>query len=82
MTVADLEGRLTMREVVHWGKFQEEFGPLTLHERIDAVGAMIASTVAASAGAEVEPSDFLIDWKERPAPSAVDWLSATSRKAG
>ena len=37
MTVADLERRLTMRELVHWAEFEADFGPYTIHERIDAL---------------------------------------------
>ena len=62
MTVAELEPRLTMRELLEWQTFEEEFGPITLHERVDGMAQMIAYTVHASAGGEATPDKFKPRW--------------------
>lgn len=55
------------REVGNWARFEEDFGPLTLHERIDAL-------IAAHTGE-------MPRWEStRSAGSAVDFLSAIARK--
>lgn len=70
MTVAELEPRLTMRELIAWQEFEDDFGPLTIHERLDAV-------IHAQTG---EP----VKWK-RPVRWTDDmiwgWLGAEARKS-
>ncbi len=83
MTVGDLERRVTMRELIEWGEFEAEFGPITAHERLDAVAAQIAYTVHASAGGKLPPEQFVIRWK-RPEPftdvQMLTWLDAMATK--
>jgi len=65
-----------MPESVEWRLFEDEFGPITLHERIDAAAALIAHTVWKAAGQEGDIGDFMPTWQREGAASAVDWLKA------
>lgn len=85
MTVEALEPHLTMRELLAWQRFEDDFGPLTLHERIDHAAALISYTVAAAAGLKndrgraVEIVDFLPTWqREGEAPSVAEWFKAVA----
>jgi hypothetical protein len=76
-------GRLPALEVAAWAAFEAEFGPLTVHERIDAAIARIAYTVHASAGGTEPPDRFLMEWR-RPKPWTDDqlwaWMDAVAKK--
>ena len=49
--------------------FEREFGPITIHERIDAAAGIIAATVAATiprrGRTPPTPADFVPRWAER-----------------
>lgn len=53
-------------ELAEWVAFEREFGPITLHERIDAAAAVIAlhihNSVPRRHGKEYGVSDFLPKW--------------------
>lgn len=53
---------MTVAELLDWQEFEEDFGPMTVHERIDAAAQMIAYTVHASAGGEASPDKFRLQW--------------------
>lgn len=61
-----------MRELREWAAFEDDFGPLTIHERIDAAIARISYAVHAAAGGQMDPSAFVVKWR-RP----VRWDDAT-----
>jgi hypothetical protein len=66
-----------------WATFEEAFGPLTLHERIDAAAAHIAYAVHASAGGKLPPEQFVIRWgkpKRWTDDQIVSWLDAMAKK--
>jgi hypothetical protein len=75
-TVAEL-GRMSTRELVEWEAFEEEMGPLLIHQRIDSAVAILA---AQRAGSE-NVSDFLPRWEREGEAHIVDWLSAMARKS-
>jgi hypothetical protein len=85
MTVESLEPRFTMREAVAWREFERGFGPITLHERIDAVGALIAHTVAKGSGlkrengGELEVRDFMPTWGPEVVGEVSDLFHAMAR---
>ena len=70
-------------EVASWAEFEGDFGPLTIHERLDAVIAHIAYTVHASAGGKEAPDKFKPRW-HRPMKWNDDqlfaWLDAQARR--
>lgn len=53
---------MSAEEFGDWIAFEAVFGPIVVHERIDAAGAAIASAVARIAGAEVSVAEFLPNW--------------------
>lgn len=64
-------------ELAEWARFQEDFGPLTVHERIDAIGQLIAYVVHASAGGNEPPERFALVWKKPWTDDAIGrWLEA------
>ena len=70
-----------MREIVEWQTFEGEFGPVTLHERIDHAAALIAWAVFRAQGSEAEFEDFLPRWGTADdRPSAFDFLNLHARK--
>jgi len=67
-----------------WLLFEEDFGPLTLHERIDAMSAQIAYVVHASAGGTMRPEEFQRRWvARRPLDDdgVVSFFSGLAKKA-
>jgi hypothetical protein len=73
-------GHVPARELTEWAMFEEEFGPLTVQERIDAMAAYVAYTVHASAGGKGNPADFELQWRTAPKVPITDWLSAMARR--
>lgn len=73
-------------DIAEWVAFEREFGPITVHERIDVAAAIIASAVAATVprkrGARVPSlSDFLPKWgvhDDAPRQSPEDIMSIAS----
>lgn len=65
---------------MEWETFEEEFGPLTLHERIDAGIALLLHQQALLHGMKGDVEDFLPRW-ERAGTGAdlADWLSMMAR---
>jgi hypothetical protein len=55
-----------MRELLDWQTFEEDFGPMTIHERIDAL-------IQAQTG---EP----VKWVTRRRVPIADWLEAVARR--
>ena len=74
-------GPIPSLELTEWAKFEEEFGPLTMHERIDHAAAYVAYVVHASAGGQGKPEDFTFAWKPKPDVDIFDWLAAVAVKA-
>jgi hypothetical protein len=70
--------------LARWAEFESDFGPLTVHERIDAAAASIAYTVHASSGGKLPPEQFITRWK-KPKRWTDDqlwmWLGAEAKKA-
>jgi hypothetical protein len=75
-TAAEL-GSMPATELVEWEAFEDEFGPLLVHERIDWA---VAFLVAQRAGSE-NVKDFLPQWEREGQVHIADWLSAIARKA-
>ncbi|MFW6034562.1 MAG: phage tail assembly protein T [bacterium] len=72
MTVADLLGRISSRELAEWMAYERAFGPLG-GERGDYQAALVAQTVAnANRGKKQRVrklSDFLLRWsRQRQSP--------------
>lgn len=67
-------------ELVEWSLFEDEFGPITLQERVDIAAGMIGWRVAGEPkGTSVE--DFMPKWESgRNAPHVMDFLSALARR--
>jgi len=76
MTVADLEQRLTMRELIHWQTFEEDFGPITLQERVDAAMTAISYTTHASSGGKEPIGTFRPRWQSSKPVDMMAWLRA------
>jgi hypothetical protein len=51
---------------MEWALFEREFGPLTLHERIDAMSAHVSG----------KP----FEWRSTPKVEITDWLTALAKK--
>jgi hypothetical protein len=71
------------RRLIEWEAFEEEFGPLTLHRRIEAGFALMMQQQAAFHGIERPLDDFLPRWEwesGEEGPHIADWLSAVARK--
>jgi hypothetical protein len=69
------------RRLIEWQAFEEEFGPLTLHKRLDWAVALLTYSQAISNGYRGKPSDFLPEWESPKAVAHIaDWLSAVARK--
>lgn len=68
-----------MPELIEWAVFEEDFGPLTLHERIDGAAAMIAYALHVSAGGKGDLKDFIPRWEREGKAHITDWLSAMAR---
>jgi hypothetical protein len=70
-------------EVASWAEFEADFGPITIHERLDAVIAYIAYTSHASAGGKEPPERFTPRWR-RPMRWNTDqlltWLGAEAKR--
>lgn len=60
--------------------FEEEFGPLTVQERIDAMAAHVAYIVHASAGGQGRPEEFALEWRPARRMEMTDWLAAMARR--
>lgn len=72
---------MSARELAEWARFEEDFGPLTLHERLDAMAGHIAYTVHATAGGSGRMSDFMPQWRSRRrSGDIIDWLAAVATK--
>jgi hypothetical protein len=68
---------MSVRELIEWESFEEEHGPLLLHQRIDWAVAILS---AQRAGSE-RVADFLPRWEREGQAHIADWLSAMARKA-
>ncbi len=80
---------MSTRELIEWEAFEEDFGPMTVHERIDAAVAILAHQQAlhhaAAQGVELHTpvTDFLPQWEsetEGEGPHITDWLSAMAKR--
>jgi hypothetical protein len=70
------------RELIEWETFLEEFGPVTLHERLDWSVAQLVYAQAVQGGYKGSVSDFVAEWEtDEPKAHIVDWLSAVARKS-
>ena len=63
-------------QLVEWATFEEEFGPLTIHERLDWQMALRAYEQTGKG----EIADHLPQWRSGQAKAHfADWLSAMAR---
>ena len=60
--------------VASWAEFEQQFGPLTIHERLDAMMAQLAYTIHASAGGKEPPGRFTVRWRSSEPVSIISWL--------
>jgi hypothetical protein len=77
-------GSMSHRQLVEWSVFEEDFGPLTVHERIDANAALISHAIvnALTNGQAGDVADYGPRWESaEPKAHIVDWLSAIATKA-
>ena len=79
MPVVELEQRMGVRELLEWQAFEEDFGPVTLHERIDGAAQQIAYNVHVAAGGKEQPERFRMSWGTRRFDE-VAWLEGLARK--
>ncbi|HWP35192.1 MAG TPA: hypothetical protein VNM66_06320 [Thermodesulfobacteriota bacterium] len=61
---------MSAAELAAWAAFERRFGPLTVHERVDAAAALVAWSVARALGATraQDPGAFLPRWAEADGP--------------
>jgi hypothetical protein len=63
--------------------FEREFGPLTMHERMDALIGQLCYVVHASAGGKASPREFMPRWR-RPVEWTDEqiwkWLDAEAKR--
>ena len=71
-------GRLSAHELMEWAVFEEEYGPLTMGERIDHMAALVAFTAHATAGGKMTMDEFVPRWQraQKVEPDIIGWLSA------
>jgi hypothetical protein len=66
--------------LARWAEFEGDFGPLTLHERLDALLGMVAFTIARAGGAkDAQAADFRPRWRRQRKLTDEDiwkWLGA------
>lgn len=69
-----------------WAAFERSFGPILVHERIDAAGATICAVLAnlLSSGKRYSPADFLPNWsgeraKEQSPEEMTAFIEALAR---
>ena len=82
MPVAQLERRMTTTELQEWVLFEREFGPLTVHERIDAAAELVGYVTHASHGGTGKLADFLPQWRPVAQVDIVDYFRAIATRAG
>ena len=72
---------MTGHDLAEWEAFERSFGPIVLHERIDASQAMASSVVARSHGAkgDLRAQKFLPQW-EGGEPQTADEMVETLRR--
>ena len=78
MTAADV-GRMSAWELTEWAVFERDFGPLTPHERMDALLGRLAYVVHASAGGTERPENFQPQWstpKPLTGEGVANWFRA------
>jgi hypothetical protein len=71
---------MSAREVVEWSVFEQSFGPLTIHERVDhagAVGAWVTASVNSDKRLRLE--DFIPRWEPKRRGDLFEFLSAQAK---
>ena len=73
VTPNDLQDRLSGRDLTEWAAFEQVYGPILVHERIDVAQAMICTILANSSGSKrrYELKDFLPRWDQAPRTDEV-----------
>lgn len=80
--MAEAKLRYTYREYLQWVGFEQMFGPITLHERLDVLFARSDALFAEAnrnrkkRRTEFKPSDFIVPWdgkrkRRRKAPDEI-----------
>jgi hypothetical protein len=65
-TAEEIEQGMTARELTEWAAWEGVNGPVLVHERVEAAGAILATVVARTAGnRRARPRDFLPRWDRR-----------------
>ena len=74
---------MTGHDLAEWEAFEQSFGPIVLHERIDAAQAMLSSVTARSHGAkgDLRAVKFLPQWEGPEPQTADDMVEALRRMA-
>jgi hypothetical protein len=83
MTAAEVRRRHTPLDIARWRAWEEENGPMLLHERIDAAAQLIAYNVHAAGGGKEAPERFRINWRSRALTpdQQVSWLRALAARS-
>jgi hypothetical protein len=71
---------MSYRELIEWEAFVEEFGPVTLHERLDSGFALLMQQQAAYHGDQRSVEEFLPRWEREGKAHIADWLSAMAKR--
>jgi hypothetical protein len=77
MSAVDV-GRMSAWDLTEWAVFERDFGPLTLHERMDALIGHLAYVVHSTAGGKGTPEQFVPQWKT-PKPLTGEGVAAWFR---
>jgi hypothetical protein len=74
---------MTGHDLAEWAAFEQSFGPIVPHERIDAAQAMASSVVARvhRAKGDLRATKFLPQWGGPAAQSADEMVEALRRMA-
>lgn len=74
-----LAERISAQTLGEWEAFEQSFGPLLVHERVDLAGALIASVLS---GKPVE--DFIPRWggSEEPTPDPLGFIEGLAQRLG
>lgn len=71
MTIAELQSRISMREVRVWSAYRKKYGPMSDVRRYDRPAAQIASMISAAHGGKAKMADFM-PWGQEQKEVTID----------
>lgn len=69
-----------MQEMNRWAKFEQSFGPLTIHERIDNAAALICFVLNRSLGGKANLDDFRPRYRAREKVDLFEFLKGEANR--